>query len=78
MGDSNTVARSPSLTAVWLDRALRERLGTLSRWLAENGDDCQETQAHLNADSVERIFWHYGYLVALRDVLRLLDSKKTH
>jgi hypothetical protein len=60
-----------------VERALRDRASELAKWLADHGSDCQETQAHLDAGSIERIYWHYGYLVALRDVLRLIDSQKT-
>jgi hypothetical protein len=59
-----------------VERALRDRASELSKWLAERGCDCQEMQAHVDAGSLERRYWHYGYLVALRDVLRLIDSQQ--
>jgi len=55
---------------------LRQRISELSDWLSEYGQGCQEKQAHIDAGSVERIYWHYGYLIALRDVVRLLDSQE--
>ena len=53
---------------------IRERIGKLEAWLAQHGGDCDQEQAHLDEGSRERAYWHYGYLSALRDVLRLLDG----
>ena len=53
---------------------LRERLEGLSRWLAEHAPDCQRDQRHLDEGTTERAYWHYGYLVALADVVRLLHE----
>lgn len=33
---------------------------------------CVEEQKHLDERTTERYYWHYGYLVALRDMLRFL------
>ncbi len=57
------------------------RADGLREWLVENGQECFAEQAHLNEGSRERVYWHYGYLVALRDVLNLLarqQQEKTH
>lgn len=53
---------------------LEARISTLSEWLLENGSACDDEQAHLNEGTPERVYWHYGYLVALKDVLGLLKS----
>lgn len=53
---------------------VRRRAAALSAWLNECGNGCLDEQAHLDAGSVEQIYWHYGYLVALRDVLRRLSQ----
>lgn len=29
---------------------------------------------HLDQGTPERAYWHYGYMVALRDVLKLLEK----
>jgi hypothetical protein len=42
----------------------------LRDWLKENAPECCEEQRHLDAGTPERVYWHYGYLCALRDVLR--------
>jgi hypothetical protein len=45
----------------------------LTRWLAENASYTVE-QKHLQEGTTERVYWHYGYLCALRDVLAIADS----
>jgi hypothetical protein len=55
--------------------ALDRRIEQLGEWLRENAPEC-DNQAHLDADTVERAYWHYGYLVALRDVRDLLRGAK--
>jgi hypothetical protein len=59
------------------DDILLKRITQLKEWLLQNGQGCQHRQAHLDAGSIERVYWHYGYLMALQDVRRLLagDSK---
>ena len=49
---------------------IQERIDDLTEWLNENGADCSCEQAHLDQGSTERLYWHYGYLIALRDVRR--------
>ena len=49
---------------------IQERIDDLTKWLNENGRDRIVEQAHLNDASIERLYWHYGYLIALRDVRR--------
>jgi hypothetical protein len=56
---------------------IERRIHSLSRWLRENGPECTEEQAHLSEGTRERLYWHYGYLVALRDLKRLLESNRT-
>jgi hypothetical protein len=52
--------------------AITQRIDRLTAWLSENAPYCGADQAHLDEDTPERAYWHYGYLVALRDVQRLL------
>jgi len=58
-----------------LEEALTRRIDVLTQWLADNAEHCADEQAHLDADSRERAYWNYGYLVALRDVRNLLVGK---
>jgi len=55
--------------------ALEHRAKAMSDWLKEHGRECFDEQKHLDQDSQERIYWHYGYLVALRDVYRYLTGE---
>jgi hypothetical protein len=56
---------------------IRERIRKLEEWLAAHGGDCDTEQAHLD-DGRERNYWHYGYLTALRDTLKMLDARPAH
>ena len=57
-----------------IDEQLIQRIVDLEEWLKDNGDDCKEKQSHL-VDGAERIYWHYGYMMALKDVSRFLKSE---
>ena len=63
-----------------LEAAIRERKDALSNWICENGEICFSEQLHLETDSSERLYWHYGYLMALRDLINQLstDQDKFH
>jgi hypothetical protein len=56
--------------------AIERRIAELQNWFQENGADCFDEQAHLDDGSRERLYWHYGYLVALRDILALLPGER--
>jgi hypothetical protein len=56
-------------------RRVRRRIAHLEQWIDENGDGCKETQGHLDEGTPERVYWHYGYLVALRDVTKFLSQR---
>jgi len=57
--------------------AIRRRIIQLESWLREQGIDVQAEQAHLNKDSRERLYWHYGYLMGLRDVINALRRESS-
>lgn len=48
---------------------VRRRIAKLEVWLREQGVDVKREQAHLDKNSRERLYWHYGYLIGLRDAL---------
>jgi uncharacterized protein YgfB (UPF0149 family) len=58
-------------------QAVFEQAEALSRWLQENAPGCELSQKHLDPGTVEQVYWHYGYLHALKDVLALVDSEST-
>lgn len=57
--------------------ALRERAEGLEQWLRENAPKVTSEQAHLDSGSEARAYWNYGYVVALRDVLSLVDPGRS-
>lgn len=48
---------------------LAERLEGIERELLRDHKVELGEQKHLDADSVERLYWHAGYASALRDIL---------
>jgi hypothetical protein len=51
---------------------IEARRRALNIWLTENAPACRSEQKHLEEGSQERAYWHYGYMVALRDVMQFL------
>lgn len=52
---------------------LKQRADGISDWLDENHPEITKEQAHLRKGAPERAYWHYGYCIAMRDVMRELD-----
>ncbi len=64
-------------TDAFLDLGVvEERAKGLIEWLQKNGADCFHEQRHLDEGTSERVYWHYGYMVALQDMLRFLTGDK--
>ena len=53
---------------------LERREARLAQWLRENAPHVTEDREYLYEGSEGRAYWHYGYLVAVRDVLALLKG----
>lgn len=51
---------------------LQARADGIGSWLEEVGNSCRMEQKHCQEGTVERVYWHYGYMTALRDALDLL------
>jgi hypothetical protein len=73
---AHLTARSRS-TVDCVDQAIDERIDGLTDWLADNCPYCTHEQAHLDAGTRERAYWHYGYLTALRDLRDLRAGRRT-
>lgn len=43
------------------------------KWLKERHPEVFADQTHLDEGTQERAYWHYGRLLALRDVIRALS-----
>ncbi|HLY97684.1 MAG TPA: hypothetical protein VKT33_01320 [Candidatus Angelobacter sp.] len=57
--------------------AIEKRIRELSEWLKNNAGNAPAEQRHLDEGSQERIYWHYGYMVALKDMLRFMTGEKS-
>ena len=55
-------------------REIVRRVRELDRWLDEQDVDVRIEQKHLDEGTRERIYWHYGYMVALRDALKAFGA----
>ncbi len=66
----------PKRDAVLDLTVVEDRARALREWLQENGANCFSEQRHLNEGTPERVYWHYGYMIALQDVLRFLTGDK--
>lgn len=56
---------------------LKRRRDELVAWLKREDPACFSQQKHLDEGTGERVYWHYGYLTAVRDTLRLLSQKRS-
>ena len=62
---------------------VQRRADDLQQWLRENAPECFMEQKHTVEGTQERIYWHHGYMMGLRDALRLImgddtPSSKSH
>jgi hypothetical protein len=54
--------------------AIQKRHDDMQEWLNENHRAVFNDQKHLDEGTPERAYWHYGYMVALRDILKLMED----
>jgi hypothetical protein len=55
-------------------QGISDKAAALTEWLIQNAPHCQTAQKHLDPGTVEQAYWHYGYLCALKDILRVLEN----
>lgn len=60
---------------------INELVGTLNskksntlEWLNENHPNIFNEQKHLDKDSIEQLYWHYGYYIALKDIIKKIEK----
>jgi hypothetical protein len=70
----NNALRKPLRGPSTIEQAIEDRINGLTEWLAEHAPEWRE-QAHLDEGSSERVYWHLGYLTALRDLQKLRDDQ---
>jgi hypothetical protein len=51
---------------------LEQRRDALRNWLDDHAPYAAVDQKHLDANTPERAYWHYGYQSALADIVDLL------
>ncbi len=66
----------PSISEQQLIETLQGRFAAMKGWLQETG--CATEQKHLIEGTPERVYWHYGYAIALRDVLAKMNRSALH
>lgn len=54
--------------------SVEKRAGDVKEWLQKNAPESLNEQKHLDEGTQERVYWNYGYMVALRDILRFLTN----
>jgi len=47
----------------------------MEEWMRQYGACALREQRHLDKDSIERAYWNYGYLMALREALALVTDQ---
>lgn len=54
---------------------LEKKKKDLIKWLKINGRNCFKNQCHLLKNTTEKIYWSYGYLSAILDILKLIKEE---
>ena len=54
---------------------IRQRIECQEIWLRANAPQVVAEQKHLDENTTERAYWHYGYMVALRDIEKILNAE---
>ncbi len=52
--------------------SLQKRADQIDAWLSEPGSCRKLKRRHRKESAIERVYWHYGYTTAVRDVIEML------
>ena len=55
--------------------ALEREIAKLGEWLAAQGLDLRDDDAHAHEGSRDRLYWHYGYFIGLKQALAMLTNR---
>jgi hypothetical protein len=53
---------------------IEERIRDIREWLKKEAPECFTEQKHTEEGTQERIYWHHGYMMGLRDALRFFSG----
>jgi hypothetical protein len=56
---------------------IQSRMRAIQDWLSDAAPYAAADQKHLDENTPERAYWHYGYLAALTDVLKKAGIETT-
>ncbi|MDK2741297.1 MAG: hypothetical protein NDI90_00145 [Nitrospira sp. BO4] len=51
-------------------------MDVLADWMLTHGSFAMHEQRHRAANSTERLYWHYGYLMAQQDMLAMMSDQE--
>jgi len=54
-------------------QAMSEKIADITTWLEREAHGIEKTQKHLDEGTVERAYWHYGYVCGARDFMALVE-----
>jgi hypothetical protein len=54
---------------------LEKRIRETRDWLKKEAPECFSEQKHTEEGTQERIYWHHGYMMGLKDALRFLTGE---
>ena len=57
------------------EEKIKNKADGIAEALRRDHPEIKKEQKHLTLGTPERAYWHSGYCVALRDVLRLMDKE---
>jgi len=59
-----------------MKKILKNEIEKLEKWLYKNYPEIFKEQKHCDGGTVERVYWHYGRLIAFVDMKRWFTRKK--
>jgi hypothetical protein len=53
---------------------IEDRIKGIREWLKKEAPECFSEQKHTEEGTQERVYWHHGYMMGLRDALRFFSG----
>jgi hypothetical protein len=57
------------------ETAINEEIAELGRWLTAQGINLGDPRDRAHEGSRDRLYWHYGYFMGLKQALSMLSSR---